>query len=313
MKLTPSDVVSVVNGPSLEFIPLRAAGAQGHAAAGRFSGTIGSGYTSALVWRIAVRVEGEPGTWVGRHRRPNRRDPLVCRTPTSTCGSRAGSTRSPTIRSVRTAANSPTTRCPSRTSRWAPCRRRRARWVSSIARPRTRSRRRRSPASTSRSSTAAARSRRRCRCAADLNLGVSGGTDCTVPARLERGEHPRRAQQLLSSEPHRGARADVAPLGLLADEPAPRQRQHHRDVQRRVGRRRRQLLQVRRRLQQHRRARGRVPPRVGARSGPKRRRRLRQPVRGVRRHHVVHADARLLRRARLQAVRGVAAATATPA
>ncbi len=50
MKLTATDVVNVVSAPSLELIPLRA----------------GDGYASALVWRVTLRIEGEPETWVAR-------------------------------------------------------------------------------------------------------------------------------------------------------------------------------------------------------------------------------------------------------
>jgi hypothetical protein len=66
MKLTATDVVTPVEEPSLELIPMRAAGPQGAASHGRFEGPLGSGYAAALVWRVALRVEGEPGTWVAR-------------------------------------------------------------------------------------------------------------------------------------------------------------------------------------------------------------------------------------------------------
>ncbi len=51
MKLTAADAVTVVSQPSLEFIPLRSSGPLP---------------ASALVWRTAIRIEGEPGTWVAR-------------------------------------------------------------------------------------------------------------------------------------------------------------------------------------------------------------------------------------------------------
>ena len=66
MKLTATDAVTVVSAPSLEFIPLRAAGSQGAVAAGPYAGALGSGYASALVWRVALRLLGEPGTWVAQ-------------------------------------------------------------------------------------------------------------------------------------------------------------------------------------------------------------------------------------------------------
>jgi hypothetical protein len=65
MKLTAADAFSVVETPALQFIPLRAAPAHGAAPAGRYNGALGAGYASALVWRIALRVPGEQGTWVG--------------------------------------------------------------------------------------------------------------------------------------------------------------------------------------------------------------------------------------------------------
>jgi hypothetical protein len=66
MRLTASDTVNDFGEPTLEFIPLRATAAQTGATRGRYAGALGSGYASALVWRIALRVEGELGTWVGR-------------------------------------------------------------------------------------------------------------------------------------------------------------------------------------------------------------------------------------------------------
>ena len=51
MKLTASDAVTVVSPPSLVFIPMRATGSQP---------------ASALVWRMSIRIEGEPGTWLAQ-------------------------------------------------------------------------------------------------------------------------------------------------------------------------------------------------------------------------------------------------------
>ena len=64
MGLTPADAVEIVSQPKLEFIPLRAAGPKTGAGHGPFAGPLGSGYASALVWRVAVRVSGESGTWL---------------------------------------------------------------------------------------------------------------------------------------------------------------------------------------------------------------------------------------------------------
>lgn len=64
MGLTPKDAKEIVEKPMLEFVPLRAAGPPTGAGHGPYAGSLGSGYASALVWRVAVRVAGEPGTWL---------------------------------------------------------------------------------------------------------------------------------------------------------------------------------------------------------------------------------------------------------
>ena len=66
MKLTAADAVTIVTAPSLSFIPLRAPGSPGARATGPYAGALGSGYASALVWRVALRIEGEPGTWAAQ-------------------------------------------------------------------------------------------------------------------------------------------------------------------------------------------------------------------------------------------------------
>jgi subtilisin-like proprotein convertase family protein len=63
MGLNAADGVNAVDKGTLQLIPLRAAGTQAGAQAGPYTGAIGSGYDSALVWRLALRVDGEPGTW----------------------------------------------------------------------------------------------------------------------------------------------------------------------------------------------------------------------------------------------------------
>jgi len=65
MKLTAADTVTLVEKPALQIIAVRAAPASAAAAPGPYSGPMGAGYGSALVWRIALRVDGDPGTWVG--------------------------------------------------------------------------------------------------------------------------------------------------------------------------------------------------------------------------------------------------------
>ena len=127
MGLTKDDAVEDFERPRLQFVPLRA-GAAPTPGSGYYRGAIGSGYSSALVWRFSVRVAGDPGT-VGRAgRRPQRRDPLLRRRHQVRAGSKGASTRSRTIRSVPTAASRRTTRCrspPSTSARRIPSRPRR--------------------------------------------------------------------------------------------------------------------------------------------------------------------------------------------
>lgn len=56
-----ADGVEVIDPGALRFIPMAAPGT----GAAPYSGPIGEGYRSALAWRFAMRVSGEPGTWVG--------------------------------------------------------------------------------------------------------------------------------------------------------------------------------------------------------------------------------------------------------
>lgn len=59
MKLTATDTFTVATPPQLAFAPLRASGS-------RYAGPVGAGYGSALVWRLALKVEGDPGLWLAR-------------------------------------------------------------------------------------------------------------------------------------------------------------------------------------------------------------------------------------------------------
>ena len=63
MGLKPGERVDVVDKGTLRLIPLRAPGTQVAAGGGPYTGAVGKGYTSALAWRVTVRVDGEPGTW----------------------------------------------------------------------------------------------------------------------------------------------------------------------------------------------------------------------------------------------------------
>jgi len=65
MKLTAVDAPDFFEKTRLQFIPLRK-GDGSTAAQGPYAGTMGDGYTSALVWRVAVRVAGSEGTWVAQ-------------------------------------------------------------------------------------------------------------------------------------------------------------------------------------------------------------------------------------------------------
>ncbi len=64
MKIAPTDRVEAAGAPTLEVIPMRSAPLPSTGSA-RYTGPVGAGYASALVWRVAVRVAGEPGLWVG--------------------------------------------------------------------------------------------------------------------------------------------------------------------------------------------------------------------------------------------------------
>jgi subtilisin-like proprotein convertase family protein len=60
MGIGATDNVKVMHGGSLEFVPLPSNGSPETL----YTGAIGGGYSSALVWRVSVAVEGEPGSWV---------------------------------------------------------------------------------------------------------------------------------------------------------------------------------------------------------------------------------------------------------
>jgi hypothetical protein len=64
MGLTKDDAGEDFERPRLEFIPLRAGVSR--AGSGYYRGAIGSGYSSALVWRFSLRVAGDPGLWLAQ-------------------------------------------------------------------------------------------------------------------------------------------------------------------------------------------------------------------------------------------------------
>ncbi len=61
MQLTEIDEIIFLNNGDLLFLPLGTLGTENI----HYTGAIGEGYDSALVWQFTLRVAGEPGTWVG--------------------------------------------------------------------------------------------------------------------------------------------------------------------------------------------------------------------------------------------------------
>jgi hypothetical protein len=66
MKLDAADAADFFEKPRLEFIPLSAPGQHPRDAGGAYAGPFGSGYASALVWRVALRVADGIETWVAQ-------------------------------------------------------------------------------------------------------------------------------------------------------------------------------------------------------------------------------------------------------
>ncbi len=62
MALTSADVIEEADAPRLALIAAPSAGEQGR----RFTGSPGDGQRFHLVWRLGVRIAGEPGTWIGK-------------------------------------------------------------------------------------------------------------------------------------------------------------------------------------------------------------------------------------------------------
>ena len=61
MGISATDNVKVQEGGALRFVPLP--GEPGESSESLYGGTIGNGYRSALAYRVAVTVDGEPGSW----------------------------------------------------------------------------------------------------------------------------------------------------------------------------------------------------------------------------------------------------------
>jgi subtilisin-like proprotein convertase family protein len=63
MRLETPESAKLLTAPVLRIVPERIERGQPHASP--YSGEIGRGYASHLVWRIMLSVDGEPGSWVG--------------------------------------------------------------------------------------------------------------------------------------------------------------------------------------------------------------------------------------------------------
>ena len=61
MGLTDRDITELRDRGTLTFLPMAAPGT----GVDSFTGAVGTGYRTALAWRIAIKVQGEPGVWVG--------------------------------------------------------------------------------------------------------------------------------------------------------------------------------------------------------------------------------------------------------
>lgn len=64
MGITARDDVKVLDGGVLQMLPVRVGEGSG-AAPGPYNGLVGAGYESRLIWRITLAIAGEPSSWVG--------------------------------------------------------------------------------------------------------------------------------------------------------------------------------------------------------------------------------------------------------
>ncbi|HEX4825425.1 MAG TPA: choice-of-anchor J domain-containing protein [Candidatus Polarisedimenticolaceae bacterium] len=64
MGITPHDTVKLLEGGALQMLPVRVGEGAG-AVPGPYTGTVGAGYQSRLIWRVALEIANEPGEWVG--------------------------------------------------------------------------------------------------------------------------------------------------------------------------------------------------------------------------------------------------------
>ncbi len=277
--------------------PREASGAVG----GPYAGPMGAGYASALVWRVVLEVDGELGTWAA----------LV--------DAHTGEIRS--FDDINDYAQAKGGVYPVSNDQIPPDGVEQANWPmpfanitigvgaadrdlargSSTAPPAARPRRRpsRGPyvrvVDTLRRHLAVGHLRRRPRPRA------SAGTDCAAPGCRRRRQHARVAHRLLSPEPDRGARALLAAHPHVADAAAHRQRQPQPDVQRLLERHRTvNFFKSGGGCRNTGEIAGIFLHEWGHGLDYERRRRDRQPRRGVRRHHRDAVDARLVHRTRLR-------------
>ncbi len=64
MGITARDTVKVLEGGALQLLPVRVGDGSG-ALPGPYNGPVGAGYQSRLIWRVSVAIADEPGSWVG--------------------------------------------------------------------------------------------------------------------------------------------------------------------------------------------------------------------------------------------------------
>ncbi len=109
----------------------------------------------------------------------------------------------------------------------------------------------------------------------NIAFGTSTGTDCTTPGHGGAGNTHSAREPVLPGQPHQGSGPRLAAQQHLDQPGADGQHQPEPDLQRLLERLDAQLLQVGRRLQQHRSDRRRLAARVRPRHRPERRHRHR--------------------------------------
>ncbi|HEX4826023.1 MAG TPA: proprotein convertase P-domain-containing protein [Candidatus Polarisedimenticolaceae bacterium] len=64
MGITAHDTVKVLESGALQMLPVRVGEGAG-AVPGPYNGTVGAGYQSRLIWRVGLEIVNEPGQWIG--------------------------------------------------------------------------------------------------------------------------------------------------------------------------------------------------------------------------------------------------------